>query len=1486
MHNSTPRVRRRITAAFTALVTLTASVVLALAPTSAAIAGEPSTQTPETATVDALPTWQINGVVWSQAVVGNTVYVTGSFTKARPPGVAAGGPGEIAAKNVFAYDIRTGNPIPNFSPSFDAQGLVVRAAPDGETVYFGGDFTVVDGQPRAHVAAFDVATGALLDWAPSTDGQVRAFGFIGDTVYAGGNFRSSNGVPRTQLAAWDAKTGEITSWAPTATGNGFVWDMVVSPDNSRIIVGGGFTELNATAAYGMGALDAEDGSVLPWAASQRIRTAGTYGAISSLSTDGEQVYGTGYANGNGATFEGSFAADPNTGNINWVNDCLGDTYSSFPQGDVLYTTSHRHNCGNAGAFPDTETGDTRAKWMNATAERTFPIGTIENKNAYGWDFRGLNYSGLLQWYPDLAFGTYTSSRQAAWTVSGNDEYVVLGGEFPRVNGVAQQGLVRFAKRGIAPAKVGPVYNAGLTPNATSDESGVVRVSFSGVWDRDNAQITYDVFRGDWKRVGTLTRDDSNFWKLSSLSVTDKGLTPGSQVRYQVRATDADGNTQWSEWSPTVTVSSEPLSNYRAAVRTDGAAHYWRLGETTGTRLADDVGNASGTASGVTLGATGAITGDRAVTSTSTSRITTAQLETPPAAVSVEAWVRTTSFRGGRIVGFGNSATGTSTSGQTDRALYLDSSGRPAFTINDGAYRAVYGRTSINDGQWHHVVGTVSSEGMQLYVDGVRVDRDQRYTQASKTPGYWRIGADQTAGFANRPIDAGLSGTIDDVAVYDTALSQQQVQSHFTASGRSGTWGQTPADPYGATVAGDAPDIFWRMSEPSGSGLADVAGTGVSGLLSGGYTRNVTGAIPGNSATRFGGTSGVAMAQQVWTSPSSYSAELWFRSTSTRGGLLMGFGNVLSGTSSVYDRQISLLSDGRVSFGTGTVTRTSATTPRAYNDGQWHQVVATQDSSGMKLWIDSTLVASSPVATAGEYRGVWRLGGDRTFGGTASNYVAADIDEVAVFSQALSEDRIRAHYAASGRTPANRPPVASFSVSADNLDIAVDASESTDPDDSVATYSWNFGDGTTATGKTAQHTYAAGGTYTVTVTVADSQGLSATTTREVTVAPNKAPTAAFESAIENLTLSVDAAGSGDSDGEITDWAWEFGDGTTATGETAEHSYAEPGTYTVTLTVTDDDDATSSTTETVTAVEPPNEAPTARFTTGSDGLAVTVDAAASTDSDGDLTQWAWDFGDGTTASGQTASHTYTADGTYTVKLTVTDDGGANATTSTEVTVAAPRVWAVEDFARALTGGWGTATTGGEWAYFPADIGTRSKFAIADGTGRVTLAPAQSATAFLPNSRASTDTDLSFSVSFDKAASGGGFYFSAIGRQIELGTDYRAKYRVSSTGAVAIWLTRTVGGVETVLPSITVPGLTLAAGQSLSVRVQVTGTAPTTIRAKAWLTGSTEPTNWTLTTTDSAEVLQKPGYVGINSYLSGSAAAPGVTYRYDDLWAGAPQ
>src|SRR4051812_39303116 len=181
---------------------------------------QPDAGSPTTVSADALPTWQVNGVVWSQVTVGNIVYVTGSFTKARPPGTAPGNPAEIAAGNIFAFDIRTGNALSGFSHSMNAQGMAITRSPDGTRVYVAGDFTTVDGLPRGHLAAFDTSTGRLVTgFAPSVGAQVRAVTASNSTVYFGGAFMAVNGQPRTRLGAGPGSTGAGTAWGTGAGGN-------------------------------------------------------------------------------------------------------------------------------------------------------------------------------------------------------------------------------------------------------------------------------------------------------------------------------------------------------------------------------------------------------------------------------------------------------------------------------------------------------------------------------------------------------------------------------------------------------------------------------------------------------------------------------------------------------------------------------------------------------------------------------------------------------------------------------------------------------------------------------------------------------------------------------------------------------------------------------------------------------------------------------------------------------------------------------------------------------------------------------------------------------------------------------------------------------------------------------------------------------------------------------------------------------------------
>ncbi|HET8590464.1 MAG TPA: hypothetical protein VFM01_12595, partial [Nakamurella sp.] len=98
---------------------------------------------PSVVTADVLPTVQIDGVVWSQQIVGNTVYAAGSFANARPAGAAAG-TNQTPRSNLLAYNLQTGALITTFAPNLNAEAKVVTVSPDGSRIYIGGSFTTVN----------------------------------------------------------------------------------------------------------------------------------------------------------------------------------------------------------------------------------------------------------------------------------------------------------------------------------------------------------------------------------------------------------------------------------------------------------------------------------------------------------------------------------------------------------------------------------------------------------------------------------------------------------------------------------------------------------------------------------------------------------------------------------------------------------------------------------------------------------------------------------------------------------------------------------------------------------------------------------------------------------------------------------------------------------------------------------------------------------------------------------------------------------------------------------------------------------------------------------------------------------------------------------------------------------------------------------------------------------------------------------------------
>ena len=221
-----------------------------------------------------------------------------------------------------------------------------------------------------------------------------------------------------------------------------------------------------------------------------------------------------------------------------------------------------------------------------------------------------------------------------------------------------------------------------------------------------------------------------------------------------------------------------------------------------------------------------------------------------------------------------------------------------------------------------------------------------------------------------------------------------------------------------------------------------------------------------------------------------------------------------------------------------------------------------------------------------------------------------------------------------------------------VSLSVDAH---DDDDDNLTYSWDFGDGETASGENVKHTWADDGDYTVTVTVSDGEEEdSESATVSVT---NVAP-----------TLSVDGASSGqeaqartfeadtsDVEADTVSVTWDFGDGETGSGDEVTYAWTDDGTYTVTVTASDEDGG--ETTETFN-ISISNRAPTlqvsASATSGDEGDSFAFSAVTSDVTD-DTVSVTWDFGDGQTANGLAVTHTFTDDGTFVVEVIASDEDG---------------------------------------------------------------------------------------------------------------------------------------------------------------------------------------------------------------------------------------
>lgn len=257
---------------------------------------------------------------------------------------------------------------------------------------------------------------------------------------------------------------------------------------------------------------------------------------------------------------------------------------------------------------------------------------------------------------------------------------------------------------------------------------------------------------------------------------------------------------------------------------------------------------------------------------------------------------------------------------------------------------------------------------------------------------------------------------------------------------------------------------------------------------------------------------------------------------------------------------------------------------------------------------------------------------------------------------------------------NHPPVARAGEDrvVNASEVRFDGAGSTDADDPIIDYFWEFGDGVDAHGERATHVYAVPGTYEARLTVTDASGVvSAKQSDTVRIRVNHPPIADAGGphlvAVDEV-IAFDAAPSTDPDGEIASARWDMADGAAVETGRADHAFSQPGVYQVLLTVADNDGAVGTDVAVVTVNAPPEARilPVKRI---APGQTVDLNGAASFDPDGEIRRSTWDFGDGTPETqGLMTRHVFDAPGRYAVTLTVEDDSGAlNGTDQAARTVA---------------------------------------------------------------------------------------------------------------------------------------------------------------------------------------------------------------------------
>jgi hypothetical protein len=521
----------------------------------------------------------------------------------------------------------------------------------------------------------------------------------------------------------------------------------------------------------------------------------------------------------------------------------------------------------------------------------------------------------------------------------------------------------------------------------------------------------------------------------------------------------------------------------------------------------------------------------------------------PSNFSICVWFKTTTTVGGRLIGFGDARVGTSgnhdrmlwmdNNGNLNFCVNPGGTGyviSSAKSYNDGVWhQATTTCSSVN--------------GIKLYVDGILISSNASALGGQSYSGFWKLGWESagwnpssTSLFLNASLDDFIIYNREITSTEVTSIynnpdgvgSNSPVCTGGTLNLTCPTIAGTPtyswSGPNSFSSSSQNPSVTNMSTSKVGTYTLTASAVGcatttvaytlatidvtlgpaisqipASGLLSrykldgdatdankinNGTLQNTPTATTdrfgvANKAYAFNGSSQFISTSVSYTNPSDLSLSLWFNTTTSTGGRLVGLGDSQTGgLSATYDRHIYMNDAGQLYFGVnpGTGLATINTT-LSYNDGVWHHVAATLSSTtGITLYVDGTLISSNATPLGGQsYTGYWKIAYDRLTGwpsAPSSNYFNGSIDDVLIYSTALSAANITTLYNSPDGASQNGPVCVGSSLTLSATTVA------------STTYSWTGPNSFSSTSQNPTLTYvsADAGTYTL---IATSGGCTST-----------------------------------------------------------------------------------------------------------------------------------------------------------------------------------------------------------------------------------------------------------------------------------------------------------------------------------------------------------------------------------------------------------